>query len=336
MNAERNAAALGACFACLFAAGTPTADALANADAVQPAPTVQTALNIAPADDVLKLLEQARALASTGKFAEALPIFARVTELSPTNYRGHAGRASMLNFLDRYSEGLAAIERAVALAPDNVMLYYNRGLSLAELGRFEAAIVDFDRASAGRPELPMPYADRAAARMSVGQWQAALRDCETAMKIDPAYIWSRYYRAQLRYLQGDFAGASTDFAAVADHQPDFAAARLWRYVSDRRAGSSPGALRATADTGWPGPLIAYLHGDLDPANLLRKARDQRVPDDERRLSAAHVVIGLDHLFAGRREEAKTAFTRALAFKVPAHFEQQLARAELARESVPVR
>ena len=56
----------------------------------------------------------------------------------------------------------------------------------------------------------------------------------------------------------------------------------------------------------------------------------RTVDDERRLSAAHVVIGLQHLLLGRKDAARDSFKTALSFKVPAHFEQQIARAELAR------
>lgn len=286
----------------------------------------------APTEDAAALLARARNLAGTGKFAEALPLFTQLTELEPANYRGHSRRAAMLNYLDRYSEGLAAIERAVALAPDNAMLYFNRGLSLSEVGRFAEAVADFEKASAGRPELPMPHADRASARMSLGQLDAALRDCDSAIQAEANYIWSRYYRAQIRYLQGDFNSAAADFAAVAENQPEFPAARLWRDVSQHRAGKNagPAFVASATDSGWPTPLLAHLRGDLTADDLLDKARELRVADDERRLSAAHAVIGLGHLFAGRTAEANAAFTRALEFKVPDHFERLLARAELAR------
>jgi len=291
-----------------------------------------TARQATPADEAESLLARARELAGTGAFADALPLFTRVTELAPGNYRGHSGRASALNNLDRYAEGLAAIERAVALAPDNAMLYYNRGLSLAEVGRFEAAIADFDAAIRGRPELPMPYADRAAARMGLGQVQAALEDCESALRADATYIWARYYRGQLRYLQGDFQAAAGDFAAVVESQPAFGPARLWHLVSVGRGGTpeEPAQTPEGMVGSWPAPLVAHLRGNLDAAALLRVADEQRVVDDERRRSAAHVAIGLRHLFLGEPDAARRAFEAAVAFQVPAHFEQQVARVELAR------
>lgn len=285
----------------------------------------------AAAETAADLLARARELAGAGRHAEALPLFTRVTELEPDNYRGHAGRGAMLNYLHRYTEGLAAIERAVELAPENPMLYFNRGLARAEVGRFADAIPDFDRALAGRPDLPLPAADRASARLSLGQLDAALADCEAALRIDPNYIWAKYYRAQVRYLQGDFVSAAADFAAVARDQPAFRAAALWRQLSERRAGATPDTSSLPASSGdWPAAVLRFFAGQLDAEGLLRLAREQRVPDDERRESAAHVYLGLHRLFAGEPAAARAAFARALEFKVPAHFEQQVARAELAR------
>lgn len=285
----------------------------------------------ATAEDAAALLTRARELAGAGKFAEALPLFTRVTELEPTNFRGHSGRGSMLNYLDRYSEGLAAIERAVELAPDNGALYFNRALSRAEVGRFADAIADFDRAIAARPELPMPHADRASANMSLGRLDAAFADCAAALKVDANYIWAKYYRGQIHYLRGDFVSAAADFAAVAKDQPTFPAARLWQFLSDRRAGGpgDPDLLQVT-DHAWPAALLGFFAGESDGEKLLERARAQRVVDDDRRESAAHVAIGLSQLLAGDTAAAKASFTRALEFKVPAHFEQQVARAELGR------
>lgn len=283
------------------------------------------------AEDAGALLARARELAGAGRHAEALPIFTRVTELEPDNFRGHAGRGGMLNYLHRYAEGLAAIERAAALAPENPMLYFNRGLARAELGRFAEAVADFDRAIAGRPELPMPYADRANARLSLGQLDAALADCAAALRADPNYIWAKYYRAQIRYLQGDFVSAAADFAAVSRDQPAFPAAALWRHLSERRAGAAPDANSLRAEPGdWPAAVVRFFAGEIDAETLLRTAREQRVADDERRESAAQVHLGLHRLFTGDHAAARASFERALAFKVPSHFEQQVARAELAR------
>ncbi|MBA4137892.1 MAG: hypothetical protein C0518_11290 [Opitutus sp.] len=277
------------------------------------------------------LLARARELAGSGKFAEALPLFTRATEIAPDNFRGHSGRASMLNFLHRYREGLAAIERAVELAPDNPLLYYNRALSRAEVGRFADAIADFDRAIAGRPELPHTYADRASAKMSLGPLDEAMADCEAALTADANYIWAKYYRGQIHYLRGDFVSAAADFAAVTKEQPEFPAARLWQFLSDRRAGGpgDPDLLQVT-DRAWPAALLGFFAGESDATVLLDRARAQRVVDDDRRESAAHVAIGLSRLFAGDSTGAKTSFARALEFGVPAHFEQQVARTELER------
>jgi tetratricopeptide (TPR) repeat protein len=283
------------------------------------------------ADNADALLARARELAGAGKYAEALPLFTRAVELAPDNHRAHVGRAAMLNRLDRYAEGLAAIDRAVALVPDQPMLRYNRGLSLWETGRFVEAVAEFDRATAGRPELPMPYADRALAKLCLGDLPGAFADCEKALAADKDYIWARYYRAMAHYVAGDFAKAADDFAAVAKQEAGFTAAHLWNHVAARRAGRSlvtdpP----PTTETAWPGPLLAHLRGEISAAALLDMARAQRVPDDERRLAAAHTAIGLANLFAGRKADARAAFRAALAIPAPHHFEQIVARAELAR------
>ncbi len=288
--------------------------------------TTAVAVATGSADD---LLARARELAGIGRFAEALPLFTQVAELAPDNYRGHSGRAAMLNRLDRYAEGLAAIDRAVALAPDLPMLRYNRGLSLWETGRFTEAVAEFDRAIAGRPELPMPYADRALAKLCLGDGSGAIADCERALALDPGYIWARYYRAMAHYASGDFVKAAGDFATVTEREPTFIAAHLWNHVSSRRNGSTiPVTPALTTGRPWPEPLLAHLRGEISAADLLSQARAQRVPDDERRLSSAHVIIGLAHLLAGKPGEARASFQAALAIPAPNHFEQIVAQTEL--------
>lgn len=285
----------------------------------------------ATSDHVDGILARARELAGAGRFAEALPLFTQAAEMAPANFRGHAGRGAMLNRLDRYAEALAAMDRAVALAPDQPMLRYNRGLALWETGRFNEAVAEFDLAAAGRPELPMPYADRALAKLSLGDPAGAFADCEKALLADPGYIWARYYRAMAQYAAGDFAKAAEDFAAVAEKEPAFVAAHLWSHAAARRAGRVPAAGPAlTTGLPWPEPLLAHLRGEISAAELLSAARTRRVPDDERRVSAAHAVIGLAHLLANRTGAARESFAAALALPVPAHFEQILARTEITR------
>lgn len=283
------------------------------------------------AADVDSLLARAREFAGAGRFAEALPLFTHAAEVAPGNYRGHAGRGAMLNRLDRYAEALAAMDRAIALAPDQPMLRYNRGLALWETGRFTEAVAEFDRAATGRPELPMPYADRALAKLSLGDLSGAFADCEKALAADPAYIWARYYRGMVHCTAGDFVKAADDFAAVAEKEPAFVSAHIWSHVAARRTGRVPAAGPVlTTGLPWPAPLLAHLRGEISAADLLSAARAQRVPDDERRLSAAHAIIGLAHFLANRTTAARESFSAALALSAPAHFEQILARAEAAR------
>ena len=288
-------------------------------------------IGTARATEVDVLLARAQEHAGAGRFAEALPHFTEAAKLAPDNFRAHAGRGAMLNRLDHYAEALAAMDRAVALAPDRPMLRYNRGLALWEVGRHTEAVAEFDRAIAGRPELPMPYADRALAKLCLGDLPGALADCEKSLAADSTYIWARYYRAMVHYVGGNFPKAADDFAAVSKKEPAFVAAQVWSHVASRRAGRAP-VVGAAPTTGlpWPEPLQAHLRGEISAEELLRHARAQRVPDDDRRLSAAHMIIGLAHLLAGTNGPAKESFTAALALAVPTHFEQIVARAELGR------
>jgi len=281
--------------------------------------------------DVDSLLARAQEHAGAGRFAEALPLFTQAAELAPENYRGHSGRGAMLNRLDRYTEALAAMDRAVALAPDRPMLRYNRGLALWETGRMADAVAEFDRAIAGRPELPMPYADRALAKLCLGDLPGAFADCEKALATDANYIWARYYRAMAHYAAGDFAQAADDFAAVATAQPDFVAAHLWSHVAARRAGrAAPTGPKLSDGTPWPEPLLAHLRAEISADELLAQARRQRVPDDDRRISAARVIVALAHLLEGKPAAARESFPAALAIPAPDHFEQIVARTELKR------
>ena len=273
-------------------------------------------------------LDQARTLAGQGRIAEALPFAQQAARESPDEARAHGLLGGLLNRLERYADAARAHDRAVALDPRSPALRYNRALTLAELGRFEAAIADFDLALDGRRAAPL--ADRASAKASLGDFTGARADLAEATRVESDYIWTRFYLAGLDYADGDFPAAADGYEAVAARQPEFQPAVIWRHLALSRAGRTPPPLPTADLKTWPGPVIAFLRGEIDAEALQAAAERLGLPEDDRRLAAARVFIGQQAMIEGRVADAAAAYWQALATRAPKHGELIVAERELRR------
>lgn len=130
--------------------------------------------------------------------------------------------------LGRYSEGVETFGACVALRPESPWSYSARGLALAMLDRFDEAIADLDRAvEIDKNFLP------AKLNRGVAHWLAGERElAESAFTVlleksaGSPIAEASYYRAVLRWEDGDHVAALTDLETVLSVRPDFAAAIL--------------------------------------------------------------------------------------------------------------
>jgi len=86
-------------------------------------------------DSAAPLAERARALAMSGRYAEALDDFVKASALEPWNADLHSGAGMMLSALGRHAEAVSQLEAAVRCAPERPAIWDSYATILARAGR---------------------------------------------------------------------------------------------------------------------------------------------------------------------------------------------------------
>lgn len=166
--------------------------------------------------------------AANADFERAAEIYAEEIADAPQSAAPYAGRSSAYYYLNRFEDALADINRAIQHDSGFASAYYRRGHLHFRNGNFVAAIADYDRTArlgtrmADRGSLfrgsptatvtlhPSVEAARCEARAAAGVELARAEDlCRTAMRSSREYY--SFSRGFLRFKQGDFEAAWTDF-----------------------------------------------------------------------------------------------------------------------------
>jgi predicted O-linked N-acetylglucosamine transferase (SPINDLY family) len=207
-------------------------------------------------------LDDARALATSGRFSEAADLCDRmlashpgnarvlylrglcrvrlgqldgavadlrqVVRLNPDRYAAWSELASALAALDLrayHQEALSCHARAIALAPNSAETFYNRGVLLARLGRHAAALASYDRAIELRPAFAPAHNNRASVLAALDRHGDAIMACTRALEIDPTFVPALKNRATARSLVGEHEGAAEDAARAIELDGDVPFAR---------------------------------------------------------------------------------------------------------------
>ncbi|SHI83428.1 Tetratricopeptide repeat-containing protein [Roseomonas rosea] len=137
---------------------------------------------------------------------------------------GQAGQAWMVAGQSLRAHG--AFTMALTLTPNDPELLVDRAIAAGMLGRFTDSLADADRALAQDGQRAEAWVFRAAALRHLDRAQEALRDIERALALEPGSPEALLERGILRQLQGDTAGARSDWESVLANSPDSAAADL--------------------------------------------------------------------------------------------------------------
>ena len=198
---------------------------------------------------VSALIREAKALDFSGRYPEALALFAEALELSPDDPALYVSRSQLFQRAERLRESLADIERvldldplyphaacrrgqvllllgrsedafaavdaSLKLDPNCPMALTYRGICLAAGGDHEGALADFDRAILADPSLALAWFNRSTSHLQLGELSDALADVNEGLRLEPANAQALSNRAAVRYTQGDLAGALADLDEVA-------------------------------------------------------------------------------------------------------------------------
>jgi tetratricopeptide (TPR) repeat protein len=143
-------------------------------------------------------------------------------------------RETILSLLGPDADEAANRQRALELAqaatrsePENAFAWFNLGSNLNFFDRYAEAAQAFDQArTLGLPWRMMfyqfgPYR----AYFNTGRYQDVLDVADAALDARPDLEENFYWRGWARYMQGDSAGAVSDFRAALEVNPNFNDAR---------------------------------------------------------------------------------------------------------------
>ncbi len=119
------------------------------------------------------------ALASRGRFPEALEASRRATELNPAAYVGTTDAAMLLFFARRYGDALDAARQAHAMNASMSVAHVVAGMCLVAAGRHSEAITEYQQALEGDTTFTAVHAKLAHAYGLMGERREAERHAES-------------------------------------------------------------------------------------------------------------------------------------------------------------
>lgn len=105
-----------------------------------------------PTESAEDLLTRGKALAARHKYAEALPLLQRVTQLAPRSFGAWANLGWTYFQSGQHGPAVDAFEQALALDATQAWAWRTKGVALCNLKRYEEALSAFDRVLALDPK----------------------------------------------------------------------------------------------------------------------------------------------------------------------------------------
>lgn len=151
-------------------------------------------------EKALVLWEEGTARLLTGEIEEAIRLFTRSLELSPTA-EAYTFRGWALSFAGRLDEAIEECRKAIATDPGFGNPYNDIGCYLMQKGEFDAAIEWFERAKQAPRYEPrhFPYLNLGRLHAARGDVSQAVAEFEGALEENPEDPVALEFLRQLRY-----------------------------------------------------------------------------------------------------------------------------------------
>ncbi len=175
--------------------------------------------------------ELGRALRDAGRYAGAVPHYARAVEINPRHAEAHAGLGASLIGDGRNEAALPPLRQAAALNPRDPEPVCSMGVALRRLGRHAEACEKYQRAVELRPDYDRAWCNWGVGLERMGRLEAACGKHARAVAINPRNgdAWFNWGVALARL--GRLRDASGKLErAVALRPDDPAAHRYWGTV----------------------------------------------------------------------------------------------------------
>ena len=160
--------------------------------------------------------DQGIALASAGRYDEALKAFDRALELRPGYPQALINRGNALEDLRRPDAALASYDRALSIMPGNAGFHINRGNAISALGDHRGALESYDRAIALDAASAGAFYCRGEALLELGHFDEAADSFGRALVLDPALENLLGMWLHARLMVCDWRGIGEHFSRLSD------------------------------------------------------------------------------------------------------------------------
>jgi tetratricopeptide (TPR) repeat protein len=187
-----------------------------------------------PQESAEELLTRGKALQARGKHAEALALFERAVQFSPSWFDAWFNLAYTLDDLGDYEGAVAAWDRALHLDPNRAAAWSNLGIALLVLGRREEALAAYSHAVTLDPDYPNAWSNMGTALGGLGRSDQALAAYDRAIALDPTYREAWTGRGAALLSLGRYAESLATYERAIALDPDYIMAwynkglALWR------------------------------------------------------------------------------------------------------------
>jgi lipoprotein NlpI len=216
-----------------------------------------------------------------GNFDKSIEDCSTCISLDPKDSLAWAARGSSERKLGELHKSLDDLTEAIKIAPEKSMLYCERAAVYRDMGDIASMNADYDKGIELSPHDPEVYQGRGYTDFIVGNYEAANADFHKVVAVSHHIYRTLPYAYLLGALSCRFLKRNED----ADDWLDRAVARLTLPVASRAGGRD-----AAIASGWPGPALQYLHGDITAQQLLNAAAGKKD-----RLTEAYCYIGLQKM-----------------------------------------
>lgn len=128
------------------------------------------------------LINRGSALASQGKFQQALQDFNEGINADSTNKAGYLNRSLVFLNMGDYAKAIADYTEYLKIEPNDANIWFERGMLRRYQNQFGGALDDLNRALQLNPNLGNAYLERARVHAQTGNKAAALNDYRQAQK----------------------------------------------------------------------------------------------------------------------------------------------------------
>lgn len=161
---------------------------------------------------------QGNVLSLMGRYAEAVPILEKVTQVMPAHAQSWARMGNALRNLKQPEAALKALQQATLLDPKYTWAWNETGITLEQLGRLDDALSAYQKAGQAAPKDSFYMMQQADILIQQGNNQKALDLLTQALKIEPSNsrMWAKHGQMLRRLNRLDEALKSYTHAVELD------------------------------------------------------------------------------------------------------------------------